>query len=262
MKKYFFLTLLATAALFTGFKSEEAAKSETAPFTFGERITYKVRYNLYFNVNVGEMTFTINNQPQTVGGSQCYHMVATGKTYGFYDPFFKVRDRFESFVETKSLLPMVFIRDIEEGDFKMSEHVLFNQSKNIAKSKKRTQTIPEKTHDILSVIYHARTIDYSKANKGDKFYMHAFIDDSAYRVGVQYVGKETIKTERGKFRCLKLKPILIVDRIFKSEEEMTMWVTDDANRIPVRIESGISVGSVRADLSEYSGLKNPVHAKL
>jgi hypothetical protein len=211
---------------------------------------------------VGEVTFAIDKNPQVVAGTNCYHMVATGKTYGFYDAFFKVRDKFESFVDVNTQLPLVYLRDVWEGDYKKTEHVLFNQTKNIAKSEKRTQTVPKGTHDILSVIYHARTLNYQNAKKGDKFYMHAFIDDSAYKVGVQYQGKETIKTSKGKFRCMKLKPILIVDRIFKSEEDMTMWVTDDANRIPVRIESGISVGSIRVDLSDYSGLKNPLQAKL
>lgn len=263
MNKYFYsLFFVAALGFMPGLKKAETPKAENTTFTYGEKITYKVRYNLYFNVNVGEMAFTIQDKPQVVGGSECYHVVATGKTYGFYDPFFKVRDRFESFIETKTLLPMVFIRDVQEGDYKTSEHVLFNQAKNIAKSRKRTQAIPDETHDIISVVYHARTLDYTNAKKGDKFFMHTFIDDSAYKVGVQYVGKETIKTDKGKFRCIKLKPILIVDRMFKSEEDMTLWVTDDDNHIPVRIESGISVGVVRADLADYSGLKNPVQSKL
>lgn len=262
MRTQFLSALFLLSGLSTGLQKSEPTHVENTTYTFGEKITYKIKYSLYFNVNVGEVTFTIDNKPQAVAGTDCYHMIAVGKTYGFYDNFFKVRDRFESYVETSSLLPMVYMRDVLEGDYKKSEHVLFNQTKNIAKSSNKTQQIPKGTQDILSVIYHARTLDYANAKVGDKFYMHAFIDDSAYQVGVQYMGKETVKTDKGKFRCLKLKPILIVDRIFKSEEGMTMWVTDDANRIPVRIESGISVGSIKADLSDYSGLKNPLQAKL
>jgi hypothetical protein len=155
---------------------------------------------------------------------------------------------------------LLFIRNVQEGKFSFGEFVIFNHSKNIAKSKKRTQTIPKFTQDVLSSIYYARTFDYTNAKVGQAYTLTTFIDDSAYKVGVKYVGKETLETDLGKVKCIKLKPILIVDRLFKSNEDMSLWVTDDENHIPVRIESGISVGKIRADLDTWSGLKNPMTA--
>ena len=241
---------------------KEVRQVDNNTFTFGEKITYTVRYNLYFNINVGEVVFNIFPEPQTIAGNTCFHMSATGTTYSFYDPFYKVRDKYESYVETNSLLPLVFTRDVNEGGYKFSEYVIFNHKTKVAKSKKRTQTIPNNTQDVVSAIYYARTLDYNNAKVGQKFYMHAFIDDSAYYCGVQFMGREKIKTDKGTYNCMKLKPILVADRIFKSEDDMTMWVTDDDNRIPVRIESGISVGKIRADLDTYSGLKSNMRAKV
>jgi hypothetical protein len=241
-------------------KSVRTARNDA--FTFGEKGTYKVHYNLYFNIGVGEVNFEVLPNPENIGGNECYHIVATGNTYGFYDVFYKVRDKYETYVEVNSLLPLVFIRNVNEGKFSFDEYVIFNHFKNQAKSKRRDIiNIPPFTQDVLSVIYYARTLDYKDAKEGQNFYMHAFIDDSAYQCGVQFAGREVIKTDLGKFRCIKLKPILVQDRMFKSQEGMTLWVTDDDNHAPIRIESGISVGKIRADLDSYSGLKNPFLAK-
>lgn len=262
MKTKIFLLLLSISLPLLSFGQKEVRYVQNNTFTYGEKITYKVRYNLYFNVNVGEVVFNIMPQPQVIAGNKAYHIVATGTTYGFYDPFYKVRDKYETYVEENSLLPLVFTRDVNEGGYKFSEYVIFNHKTKTAKSKKSTKKIPANTQDVVSAIYYARTLDYSNAKVGQKFYMHAFIDDSAYHCGVQFMGREVIKTDKGKFNCIKLKPILVADRIFKSEDDMTMWVTDDENKIPVRIESGISVGKIRADLDTYSGLKSNMRAKL
>jgi hypothetical protein len=262
MRKNIFLLFITALIPMLASAQKEVRQVDNNTFTFGEKITYTVRYNLYFNINVGEVVFNIFPEPQTIAGNTCFHMSATGTTYSFYDPFYKVRDKYESYVETNSLLPLVFTRDVNEGGYKFSEYVIFNHKTKVAKSKKRTQTIPNNTQDVVSAIYYARTLDYNNAKVGQKFYMHAFIDDSAYYCGVQFMGREKIKTDKGTYNCMKLKPILVADRIFKSEDDMTMWVTDDDNRIPVRIESGISVGKIRADLDTYSGLKSNMRAKV
>jgi hypothetical protein len=252
------LTLKSSAPETAAMKNTTGVSEQKGAFTYGEKVTYKVKYNMYFNINVGEINFEIKPNPQKIAGEDCYQIVGEGSTYGFYDPFYKVRDHYESYVNTNSLLPVIFIRNVNEGGYKLKEYVIFNHQNNTAKSTKRTQAIPHATQDVLSAIYYARTFDYDNAKPGQNFMMHTFIDDSAYYLGVKYVGKESIKTDAGTFRCIKLKPILIVDRLFKSQDDMTLWVTDDQNKVPVRIESGISVGKIRADLTSYSGLKNSV----
>jgi hypothetical protein len=260
LKKLLILLLVVSGAGYSAMAQTEVRNVSNTAFDYGEKISYKVKYNLYFNIYVGQVDFAIDQKPQVIGGNNCFHIIGSGKTFGFYDPFYKVRDRYETYLDASSLLPMLFIRNVQEGKFAFDEYVLFNHSKSIAKSKKRTQKVPKFTQDVLSSLYFARTFDYANAKPGQAYTMTTFIDDSAYRVGVRYVGKETIKTDLGAVRCIKLKPILIVDRLFKSNDDMTLWVTDDNNHVPVRIESGISVGKIQADLETYSGLKNPMTA--
>jgi len=261
MLKQFCLICLFISCSFICVQGQSSVRTTSNDaFGYGEKITYKVKYNLYFNFTVGEVNFEVANKPELIGRNDCYHVSATGTTYGFYDPFYKVRDRYESYIEEKSILPLLFIRDVHEGKYSFGEYVIFNQSKAMAISKKRTQHIPKFTEDVLSSLYYARTFDYSNAKPGQAFMLTTFIDDSTYKVGVRYVGKEVLTTDLGKVKCLKLKPILVVDRVFKTENDMMLWVTDDANHIPVRVESSISVGKVRADLTSWSGLKNPMTA--
>jgi len=263
MKKKVLIPVLFFVLSLTFATAQSTLRTATnTAFSFGEKITYKVRYNMHFNLNVGEVTFEVKPNAEKVAGKDCYHVVAEGKTYPFYDPFFKVRDKYETYIEKQSILPFVFIRNIMEGGFKTNQYVVFNHYKDMAKSTKKIKKIPDNTQDMLSALYYARTLDFSKAVKGQAFYMTTYIDDSAYKVGMKYMGKENVKTDAGTYRCVKLQPILIVDRVFKSDDQMMLRVTDDANHIPVRVESGISVGKIRADLTSYSGLKNAVTCKL
>jgi len=257
-KRHYLTVILIIGCTITALGQANVRAATNNAFGYGEKISYKIKYNLYFNVSVGEVNFEITPRPELIAGNSCYHVVSTGSTYSFYDPFYRVRDRYETYIETNSLLPMLFIRDVHEGKYAFGEYVIFNHNRNIAVSKKRTQTVPKFTQDILSSLYYARTFDYSNAKKGQAYYMTTFIDDSTFKVGVSFVGRETLKTDLGDIKCIKLKPILIIGRVFSNEDGMTLWVTDDDNHIPVRIESAISVGKIRADLASWSGLKNPV----
>ena len=82
-----------------------------------------------------------------------------------------------------------------------------------------------------------------------------FLDDQVYNIYIHYLGKETTKTKYGKFKAIKLKHLLLKGNIFDGGEKMTIWVTDDANHIPVRMESPILVGSVKIDLTHHENLK-------
>lgn len=264
--KLFFVMMLAIVFMPYQSKAQHAVERSFSygmvPFNYGEKLTYKIKYSLYVNMSVGEVTFEVADKPKEIAGENHMHLISLGRTYGFYDAFFKVRDRYESYINEKNLLPTIFIRLINEGSYKNDEQVTFNQKNKTAKSKKRTQKIPDGTQDVLSALYFARTFNYANANVGDSFMLHAFLDDTTYEVGVKYMGIETVKTKKGNFKCYKLQPLLIVDRVFKSENDMTLWVTADNNKLPVRIESGISVGSIVAELAGYSGLKHDLTAKL
>jgi hypothetical protein len=193
-----------------------------------------------------------------VAGKPVYHITGDGKTYSFYDNFFKVRDKYETFIDTATLQPLRFIRNVYEGGYKKYENVTFNKTTNSAITNQGVYKVPECVQDVLSAVYYSRNIDFNKHKVGDKIEFSMFLDNEVYQMYLRYLGKETIKTKYGKFKAIKFKPLLIKGTIFEGGEKMTVWVSDDKNHIPLRIESPISVGSVKIDMISYRNLRYPL----
>ena len=112
--------------------------------------------------------------------------------------------------------------------------------------------------DMLSAFYHARTLDLSTAKPGDIFAMNAFVDKEIFPVKIKFIARETITTDLGTFKCLKFRPIIQKGRVFKNEEDLNVWISDDKNHIPILGQCNVLVGSIKAELTGYSGLANPV----
>jgi hypothetical protein len=111
---------------------------------------------------------------------------------------------------------------------------------------------------MLSSFYYARLIDYSKAEIGDIFIVPVFVDDKVEFIRIIYKGKETIKTKMGKYRCIKFNPLVLEGRVFKDDDDLSVWISDDDNKIPILIQSKIVVGTLKAELIAYEGLANSV----
>jgi hypothetical protein len=230
-------------------------------FQPGETFTYKVFYTLAgIYVAAGEATFNCNIDH--FNGKTVYHVSGDGKTYSFYDNFFKVRDRYESYIDTATMQPLKFIRNINEGGYKKYENVTFNKFTSTAVTTAGVYKVPDCIQDVLSSIYYARNIDFNKYKTGDKIPFSMFLDNEVYNLYIRYLGKETVKTKYGKFRAIKFKPLLIKGTIFEGGEKMNVWVSDDANHIPIRVESPISVGSVKVDMMYYHNLRYPLSSFL
>lgn len=222
-----------------------------------EKLTFKVFYTLAgVFVGAGEVIFTtslemLNNKP-------VYHIVGDGKTYNFYDNFFKVRDRYETFIDTTTLQPYKFIRNVDEGGYKKYENVTFNKTTNTAITNDGVYKVPGCVQDVLSAIYYSRNIDFDRYKPGDRIPFDLFLDKEVFNMYVRYMGKENIKTKYGKFKAIKFKPLLIKGTIFEGGEKMTVWVSDDKNHIPLRIESPISVGTIKVDMINRQNLRHPL----
>ncbi len=225
-------------------------------FKAGEVVTMNVYYTLGAYIGAGEATFTTTLE--RFNGKIVYHHVAEGKSYPFFDNFFKVRDRYETYVDTATLLPMKFIRNVDEGGHKIYNNVTFNQNTNTAVSTNGVFKIGDCMQDVVSSMYYARNINFNKYKPGDKIPFDMFLDDEIYHLYIRYMGKEKIKTKYGKFNAIKFKPLLLKGSIFKGGEKMTAWVSDDPNRLLLRVESPISVGSVKVDMMSYKNLRYPL----
>lgn len=233
------------------------ALAQGLAFQPGERISYTVFYNLMgLYVNAGSATIT--TAQAKLASKDAYHIVGEGKTNSRYDWIITVRDRFESYVDARTLEPLKFVRHIEEGSYRKHEEIHFNPSENTATGSKGVVKVPERVQDLVSSLSYARNIDYNRYKVGDKIGFKMFLDDEVYDMYVRYAGKETIKTKYGTFRAIKLKPLLIKGKVFDGGEKMTIWITDDGNRIPVRIESPLKVGSIKIDLMQHQNLKYPL----
>jgi Protein of unknown function (DUF3108) len=226
-------------------------------FQDGEKLYFKVYYNMSaLWVGAGEARFNV--VPEEMNGRKVYHIIGDGKTLKSYEWFYKVRDRYETYIDAETMLPLKFIRNVNEGGFKIYNNVTFNHSANQATSTNGTFKVPNCVQDVLSAIYYARNIDFNKYKPGDKIPFNMFLDDAVYNLYVRYIGKERITTKYGTFNTIKFSPLLIQGTIFKGGEKMTVWVTDDANHLPVRVDSPILVGSIKVDLMGYEKIRNPL----
>lgn len=229
-------------------------------FTANELVTMKVYYTLGAYIAAGEATFSTTLE--RYNGKVVYHFVGEGKSYSFFDNFFKVRDRYESYVDTATLLPMKFIRNIDEGGHKIYNNVSFNQNTNTAVSTNGVFKITDCMQDVVSSMYYARNINFDKYKVGDKIPFDMFLDDEVYHLYIRFMGRERIKTKYGKFNAIKFKPLLVKGTMFEGGEKMTAWVSDDPNRLLLRVESPISVGSVKVDMMNYKNLRYPLTSLL
>lgn len=226
-------------------------------FKAGETVNMIVYYStLGAYVGAGEATFTTTLE--RMNGKPVYHSVGTGKTYSFFDNFFKVRDRYESYYDTTTLLPYKFIRTVEEGKYKAYNNITFNQGAKTAVTTKGVFKVTDCIQDVVSAMYYIRNFDYNKCQVGEKIPFDMFLDDEVFHMYIKYMGKEKVKTKYGKFKAIKLKPLLLKGSIFEGGEKMTVWVSDDPNHLLLRVESPITVGSIKVDMMGYRNLRYPL----
>lgn len=230
-------------------------------FLPNETLMYSVFYSvigLYLNAG----TATFKTTLEKLNNKTVYHAVGEGHSNSRYDWIFKVRDRYETYFDTTHLLPLKFIRNVDEGGYKKLENVTFDHQNNTATSTKGVYKVPNCVQDVLSAVYCARNIEFDRYKAEDKIPFSMFLDNEVYNLYIRYLGKEVVKTRYGKFNSIKFKPLLVKGTIFEGGEKMTVWVSDDANHIPLRIESPISVGSIKVDMMQYRNLRYPLSSKI
>jgi hypothetical protein len=230
------------------------SKPNTA-FKEGEVLTYRMHYGM---LNAGVAVLEVKPDLIQVNGRKLYHIIGTGYTIGTTDWFFKVRDRYESYVDKDALLPWLFVRRVDEGGYKFSQDYKFNHyTKKVDIGDNQKFDVPAGVQDMVSAFYTARSLDLSNAKIGDTYSLQCFVDKELWPLQIRFMGKEVIETDLGKFRCLKFRPIVQKGRVFKKEEDLSVWISDDMNHIPMRVQANILVGSVKMDITGAKNLTNP-----
>lgn len=240
---------------------DEFCGIKNSAFKADEKITMKVFYStLGMYIGAGEAVFTTSLE--RLNGKPVYHCTGDGKTYSFFDNFYKVRDRYETYLDTANLLPYKFVRNVNEGGYKKYNNVTFNQEANTAVSTNGVFKVPNCVQDVVGAVYYARNINFDKYKKDDKITFDMFLDDEVYHMYIRYMGKEVIRTRFGKYNAIRIRPLLIKGTIFEGGEKMNAWLSDDPNHVLLRVESPISVGSIKVDLMSYSNLRYPLSSQI
>lgn len=240
--------------LFMSSFSQNDAKS----FQRGEFLKYKIQYGL---LNAGFATVQLNEK-NTLNDS-LIHAVGKGWTTGMVGFLFKVEDTYESYFDESELKPKHFIRNINEGGYTQDKEIYFDYDNkearevNHKKSTKSSYFIENDVQDILSSFYYMRSIDFTQLKANDSIDVNMFFDGKMNPIKLIVLDRETIKTEFGKINAIKIRPLVLKGRVFKDEENVTLWISDDLNKIPLRIKAALLVGSAKAELIEYSGLVHP-----
>lgn len=229
------------------------------PFEAGEKLHYRIRYGF---INCANGTLTVEESDRTFKGGEAYHLKADGKTVSAVALIMKVRNTYNSYISAETLQPFLYTESVREGSYKRDSYVRFDRENNVVNTNKGAFDIRHNTLDVLSAFYYARALDVSDMEVGDTFELRYFIDDEEYPMVIKYLGKETIKTDFGRLECLKFTPSLIAGRIFRDDSDMFLWITNDANRIPVKAKVEILIGSLTLDLTGHEGLKYPIGTPL
>ncbi|MBC7884373.1 MAG: DUF3108 domain-containing protein [Saprospiraceae bacterium] len=251
----------------TVLRGKGKSNENTVSFRGGERLVYKLYYSLgILWLPAGEIEFSVTETTTS------YELKAIGKTYRSYENIFKVNDYFYSMVNKQTMLPSNFVRIVEEGKYRLYDSISFDQVRNVAVSyhgktkgeaKHQSHTFNESMHDLMSNMYNLRNFKTENLRKGDQINLPIFFDKEVYPIRISYSGKEKKEVKgMGEFNTIKMIPEVMEGNVFKKGDLMTLWVSDDKNKIPLIIESPVSVGSVKAVLKSYSGLKYDLSSKI
>lgn len=256
MKKLFlFFLLIITVSSFDS-PHEDA-------YAVGEWFKFRIHYGI---VNAGYATLEVKDA--TINNKKTFHVIGKGYTTGMSRFFFKVDDLYESYIDKETRNPYQFVRKIDEGGYTKNQEGFFNQSSNrvVVKDYKhkteKTLYIPKNTQDILSTFYYLRNHpNIDKLKIGEAVAIDMFFDDETTKFKLKFMGRENITTKFGVVPAMIFRPLVQSGRVFKEQESLTVWISDDDNKLPLRIKASLAVGSIKADIDAYKGLKTPFKTK-
>jgi len=246
MRRVFFIIILTPLFLFS--------QGTTTPYIKGERFKYKISFGPII-AGYGELLISDLTR---YNGQSVYHMIGKGRTAPFFDWFFKVRDTYETHIDTASKNPLFFNRNVYEGGHVIKQKYNFNHKNNLVQTDNGNFHITDSTQDMLSAYYFARTLKKEQIGKDSLFSVNIFMDEEIYILEVKYLYNESVSTNYGKIKCLVFQPKMQKGRVFADEEKMKIWISDDKNRILVKVETEIWAGKIVAKISQIENTRYPL----
>lgn len=226
----------------------------------GETLSYRIHYGFITAGNA-----SLSTSKTTYKGEPVFYVKGIGKTTGAARAFFKVEDIYESYINEKKK-PLFYVRNVSEGSYRQHLQSTFNPDNNslVLVDKKNTNNppktvkVPENVQDMLSCFYYLRSLPAESLKPGSILKINVWIDDELFPFQIRVAGTENIDTKFGTINCLKIIPSVMSGRVFKEKEGVTMWITNDMNRIPVLIKAELAVGSLKASINRFSNVKYPM----
>lgn len=249
MKKLFLLLFLFSVSILS---------AQMKAYGDGEWFKFRVHYGI---VTAGYATLEVKNAK--IKGKDVYHVKGYGETVGVSKWFFKVQDDYQSYIDKEKNIPYRFIRDINEGGYKKDVVVDFdhNSKKATVNDKKHNETsiisFEKDTQDMVSAFYYLRNhLDTKNIKEGDEVEINMFFDKENFKFRLKFIGREVLKTSFGLVPTLIFRPYVMSGRVFKEQESLTVWISDDDNKIPLLVKADLAVGSLKATLTEFKGLQH------
>lgn len=259
MKNIFLMTIVLFLSAFT--QEPPVAKAET-PYKTGEFFKFKLSYSRFLTAGYATMELT----EATYNNKSVYYAKGYGANSGLSKVFFKVEDHYQSYFDKETGKPYMAVRNISEGNYRKNQRAYFNFNSNtvflrdLIRNKDKVIDVPTNVQDVVSAFYYFRNHkEIDKLKEGQSIEIDMFFDDEIMKFKLKFVGREVIKTKFGQVPAMIFRPMVQAGRVFKEEESLTVWISDDKNKVPLRIKADIAVGSINADLTEYSGLKYPLN---
>lgn len=252
------LLLLAAAQLPLG-PGDAVRSVPQSSFGRGEVIKYTVHYGL---INGGEATVETSGNLERVNDRPCYKATVSGRTTGSFDFFLRIRDQWRAYIDTTSILPIRAQRDIAEKNYRKKETVNFDHLRDIAevedhtKDKHKTVKVANNTLELVSGFYYLRTLNFDRMRVGDVVRIPGYFDGDNVMLEVTYKGREIVETKAGDVRAFKLVPKMPSNKLFRGENAISVYLSDDRNKIPVLFQAEMFVGTVKVDMVKYQGLKS------
>ncbi len=231
---------------------------ENEAFTVGEYLRFNVKYG-FLKAGVAVMEIP---ELKTTSERQSYRIRFEVNSVGLFSLFYKVEDRYETWVDEQGIFPWRYEQHIREGGYRRDVEAEFDQVNHVARTEQGEFPIPPYVHDVVSALYYVRTLNFDNSRPGEKTFLQQFYKDSTYTLAVKFLGRQTVKVGAGKFRCIIVEPLVEAGGLFKKSGRIIIWMTDDERKIPVKVKTKVPVGSINAGLDEYRGVYEPIRAKL
>jgi len=258
------LVLLLVAAYPAIGPSDPVRSVPQNSFGRGEMIKYTVHYGL---INGGEATVETANGLERINDRPCYKATVSGKTTGSFDFFLRIRDQWRAYIDTTSILPLRSQRDIAEKNYRKKETVDYDHIHDVAEvqvhdkdnPKRSTVKVANNTLELVSGFYYLRTLNFDRMHVGDVIRMPGYFDGDNFMLDIVFKGREIVETKAGDIRAFKLVPKMPNNKLFRGENAISVYFSDDRNKIPVLFQAEMFVGTVKVDMVKYQGLRSKLN---